>query len=380
MPMLSGFQQRKDPYNSVSGNAPNKGMFRLEFEDDLTENPDPYPEQLNTLNFIFDNQDKIAKSIIDRTLAELNQIKISYGLEREEHYQNLNEQKIQSLIGFSSLYIYVISKDGFSYFDFLGGCSWDEEHGLSILFHKDRVISFSGIDGNSIFEAKRDGGSFGNNRDNIVPEKEKPIKFFPHPKHNKLKPSHKTANEAYELTLISQGHNEDFIKGVENGEIEINGKCKGDGKTYLEAACWHNNNFLVGYLLSKKANLRYALHQCIGHSNNPEALKLLLGNGADINAQYENGNTVLFEVVTNLESFYRSTNYYKRIKRPDLITRDILERFEADRVKVKELIKLGADPFIKNTYGHSCFDIMRNEDEGSKNELNRFLEQCLNER
>lgn len=33
-----------------------------------------------------------------------------------------------------------ISKDGFAYVGFELGCSWDEEHGLGVLTHKDHVV------------------------------------------------------------------------------------------------------------------------------------------------------------------------------------------------------------------------------------------------
>jgi hypothetical protein len=378
LPKLSGFQERNGTYTSVSSDIPNTGLFKLAFEDDLTDNPDPYPEQLNTLNFIFDNQERLAKSIIDRALAELNEIKINYGLEKEEEYQNLNEQKVKSLIGFSSINIKIISKEGFSYFDISGGCNWDEEHGLNILFHNDRIISFGGIDGGSIYEAEKDNGK-PDKESNYHLNREKPQKFNPHPKYNKLKPLQKSSNETYELTLISYGYNDDFIKGVESGEIDINGKWESQNKTYLEAACWYKNNQLVEYLLGKKADIRYALHQCVGYGDNPEALEFLLQNGANINTQYDNGNTVLFEVVNNMEGFYRASSYYKSINRLDLITPDNIEKFAEQKLKVKDLIKKGADPFIKNVYGHSCFDIMRNSDEESRKELNEFLKQCLND-
>jgi hypothetical protein len=379
LPMLSGFQERNGAYTSISNDKPNTGLFKLELEDDLTDNPDPYPEQLNTLNFIFDNQEIIAKSIIDRTLTELEEIKINYGLENEEEYQNLNEQKVKSLIGISSIHIKIISKDGFSYFDISGGCNWDEEHGLNILFHKDSVISFGEIDGGSTYEAEKDNGTF-DKESNRHLQRKKPQKFNPHPKYNKLKPLQKSANDTYELTLISYGYNEDFIKGVENGEININGKWESQNTTYLEAACWHKNNQLVEYLLGKRAEIRYALHQCVGYGNNPEALEMLLQNGADINAQYGNGNTIIFEIVNNMEGFYRANTYYKSINKLDLMTPENIEKFEALKLKVKDLIKRGADPFIKNIYGYSCFEIMRNSDEESRKELNEFLKQCLNDK
>jgi hypothetical protein len=89
LPKLAGFQERNGAYCSVSSIKPNSGIFILEFEDDLSENTDPYPEQLNTLKYIFENQESIANSIINRTLAELPEILMNYGLDNEEEFHNM---------------------------------------------------------------------------------------------------------------------------------------------------------------------------------------------------------------------------------------------------------------------------------------------------
>jgi hypothetical protein len=375
LPSLAGFQERNGAYTSISSDKPNQGLFKVEFEDDLSDNQDPSTEQLNTFNFIIENQEKISHAICERTLIELSDILMDYGLENEEEYQNLNTEKIKSLIGLSYIHIKIIAKENYSYFDIIGGCNWDEEHGLNILFHKDRVVSFSGIDGGSIYEAKKDNGTLTiNNNEHL--QRERPKKYTPHPKYNKLKPSQKIANETYEYNLISYGYNDDFIRGIENGEIEINGKWVSQDKTYLEAACWFQNNQLVEYLLSKKAEIRYALHQCVGYGNNPEAMEMLLKNGADINFPYADGNTVLFEVVKSMESIYRSHDHYRKMNRSDLMTENNINQLTEIKTKIKNLIHIGADPYFKNMYGNNCFDIMKNSDEKSKIEVNEFLEKC----
>lgn len=372
---LTGFQERNGAYTSISSNDPNFGLFTLEFEDDLSENTDPYIEQFNTLKFIFENQEAIADSIIDKTLTELPEILINYGLENEQQFQDLSREKIKSLIGFSSIHIKIISKDNFAYFDISGGCNWDEEHGLNLLFHKERIVSFSGIDGGSSYQAEKDGGKIKNEFQQV-----KPIKYLANQKYNKIKPSQKFANETYEIDLISKSYNAEFIAGIENGEINVNGKWKSQDKSFLEAACWCNNNELVKYLLENKAEIRYALHQCVGYGNNPEAMELLLNEGADINLPYGNGNTILFEVVSSMESIYRANDYYKEINRLDLISDSNDKRLNELKERVQKLILKGADPNLKNSYGHSCFEIMRNSKEDSRKELNDFLINCLENR
>lgn len=375
LPKLAGFQRRNGAYTSLSSIEPSSALFTIEFEDDLSENTDPYPEQLNTLKYIFENQESIENSIIDRTVTELPEILKNYGLYNEEEYQYISREKVKSIIGFSSILIKIISKDNFAYFDISGGCNWDEEHGLNVLFHKDRVVSFSGIDGSSTYEAEKDGGKNENEY-----QSPKPQKYLPNQKYNKLKPSQKYANETFEIDLISKKYNIEFISEVESGEIDVNGNWKSQDKSFLEAACWYKNNELVKYLLGKKAEIRYALHQCVGYGNNPEAMELLLEQGADINFPHGNGNTILFEVVSSMESIYRANDYYQEINRLDLITDANIKRFHELKEQVQDLILKGADPNLKNNYGHSCFDIMRNSKEDSRKEVNDFLTKCLENR
>lgn len=375
LPKLAGFQQRNGAYTSLSSIQPSSGLFTIEFEDDLSESPDPYPEQLNTLKYIFENQESITNSIIDRTLAELPEILKNYDLVNEEGYKNISREKVKSIIGFSSILIKIISTDNFAYFDISGGCNWDEEHGLNVLFHKDRVVSFSGIDGGSTYEAEKDGGK---NKNEYQPLK--PQRHLPNQKYNKLKPSQKYANETFEIDLISNKYNTEFISGIETGEIDVNGRWQNQDKSFLEAACWYKNNGLVKYLLGKKAEIRYALHQCVGYGDNPEAMELLLEQGANINFPYGNGNTIVFEVVSSIESIYRANDYYKEINRLDLISDANNIRLQELKERVQYLILKGADPNIKNKYGHCCFDIMRNSKEDSRKDVNDFLEKCLENR
>lgn len=377
LPAFSGFQERNGAYTSKSSNNPNTGLLIIEFEDDLTDNPDPYPEQLNTLNYIFDNQINIVNAIVSKTLLELPEIIINYDLESETQFQNLNTESVKQLIGISSITIKIVSKDNFSYFDVTGGCEWDEEHDLDILFHKDRIISFGKIDGNSYWEAIKDNETY---KEVTKAQKPKfiPKKYYPNPKYNKLKPSQKFANETFEYSLISGGFNQEFKHLTEIGEIDINGKWENQDKTFLEAACWFNNNEIVEFLLSKNADIRYALHQCVGYNNNPTAMELLLNHGADINSQYLNGNTILFELVNSLEGIYRTIDYFKSTNNE--IDDSVQIKFLNVKTQIEYLIKKGADPFLKNAYQFNCFDIMRNSNEFSKQEVNNFLTRCLAEK
>jgi hypothetical protein len=202
-----------------------------------------------------------------------------------------------------------------------------------------------------------------------------PKKYSPHQKYGKLKPSQKSANETYEIDLISGGFSSEFMDEVNNGKIDINGKWESQNKSYLEAACWYKNNDLVKFLLDKKADIRYAIHQCLGHNSNPEAFDLILSNGGDINATDLSGKTVLHIVADELVGLYdhkQQSIQYGWNKETELN-----EKVELQKKKIKDLISKGTDPYIKDRYQFNIFELGRNLNESNKKEYMHFIDSCL---
>lgn len=368
LPAFTGFRKHHEADDT------DPGILTVTIEDDLSDNPDPLPEQLAALRFIFENQEAIAKAVIERTAAELPEIVTNYGLEDEPVYQNPGEEQIRSIINFSSITIKLVSKNGVAYFDLTGNCSWDDDHGLEILFHRERIVSYGDISGSTLWDAVKDNDTYEAVKDRMR-QPSVPKKYQPHPKYNKLKPAQQDANETYEYYLISYGHNDLFIAGVNNGTIDVHGKYVSQDKTWLEAACWFKNNALVKYLLSKNVAFRYALHECVGYNDNPEALELLLQAGADINSPFRNGNTVLFVLVEKLERLYNSHAWHET--KAQQVPAEILADLNTQQDRIAAFIRRGANPHLKNIYGFSCFDVMRNAHVNERNRMHHFLNQCL---
>jgi len=373
---LSGFQSRNRVYTSIDTEKISNGDIVVEFEDDLSEIPDPYQEQINALEYLINNQDKVIKSVVDKIKNELPEVIINYDLQEDKNYQTINDETIKKLIGFSSIYIHIPSKESVSYIDLVGGCNWDEEHGLNVLLHKNRVVSVGGIDGNSHWKAIKDNGTYEEIKDNHH-EKTIPKKYTPHPKYNKLKPSQKSANESFEHNLIIGNHNDKFIELIENNEIDINGKYEFIDSTYLETACGTKNNTLTEYLLKKGAEIRYALHQSIVSRKNLDGFNLILQYGGNINQKGLAGNTVIFELVDQLSTDYHhlAQDVQYNWGKENELRKDIIERQDL----IKELILRGADPLIKNDRGNDCFVGYSFLPDNYRYEITDFLKDCINE-
>ena len=57
------------------------------------------------------NQDKVIKSVVDKIKNELPEVIINYDLQEDKNYQTINDETIKKLIGFSSIYIHIPSKE-----------------------------------------------------------------------------------------------------------------------------------------------------------------------------------------------------------------------------------------------------------------------------
>ncbi|KFF03578.1 hypothetical protein IW19_21550 [Flavobacterium reichenbachii] len=51
-----------------------------------------------------------------------------------------------NLISPTTVYITSVFKDDLPYIGFLFSCSWDSEHGLGVMTHKDRIVEIGGAD------------------------------------------------------------------------------------------------------------------------------------------------------------------------------------------------------------------------------------------
>ncbi|MCS3799025.1 hypothetical protein [Niastella sp. OAS944] len=365
---FAGFQERRGPYTAKSSELPANGLVIIEFEDDLTDNPDPYVEQLNTLDFIFNNHEKIAHALIEKTVQYTN-----HGI--EEEHQHIKYHTVKSVMGVAAITIQTVSKDGVSYYDIACGSDLEEENGLNFLFHKERIVSLKPNTGIPRWDALKDNGTYEQFANK--PREGKIIqRYTPHPKYNKLKPSQQFANDTYEHSLIARKLNDRFINEVENGTIDINGIYKGPDWSYLELTYWFNNNELSEYLLSKKAHIRYALHMCVDYAYSEEALAMLLKHGADINAYDHNGKTVIYKLVASLlywiDEHYR-LNYHTHFEQPA----DTPENFKQ---KIAHFIRSGADPNIRNLNGQNCFDVMKNASADIQIQVSNFLQDCLKQK
>ena len=315
-----GLQSRRDSYTSKDSEKESNGKVNVIISDELNDDTDPTEEQLNSINFIIENPDKIKQSLFKALEIEYPKLKEMYGYDENEEdsrewFPEINSiEEFRKVFGVGNMFVLLPHKERFSYVGLECGCTWDEEHGLGFLLHKDRIIKVGGADeAFSTWEAFKDNGTYEEeqkkwNKRNIEREPlPKPKIYEPHPKYGKLKPSQIEANRMYENHLIERGFNSDFIELVESGKLDVNVN-KGLTMTFLERAAQFNNLEIVRYILSQKPkSTDNVIHRSIGYCSK-ELVEIMLNNGVDINEPDHWGRTVLKLAEQRISQYERNGN------------------------------------------------------------------------
>ena len=90
-----------------------------------------------------------------------------YGYDSDDEDSREWFPNVERLDGFSkvfgvgNVFVMIPQKEGYSYVGLECGCTWDDEHGLGFLLHKDRLVNIGQADaGFSTWEAYKDNGTY----------------------------------------------------------------------------------------------------------------------------------------------------------------------------------------------------------------------------
>lgn len=108
----------------------------------------PNARQKKGLDYLQRNQVKILKSMLDKLLKEYPNLQKRYDYSKEDRKGRM--PNVKTVKGFSELlspnvfYVTSVYKDDIPYIGFSFSCSWDGEHGLGFMTHKNRVVDMGG--------------------------------------------------------------------------------------------------------------------------------------------------------------------------------------------------------------------------------------------
>lgn len=141
----SGFQSRQGAYVSIDKSLSSDDFVKLKVGGDMViDNPQITDDHINAYNYLKENQEQIKDSILNSLLIEYKDLQELYDYDKETATAIMpvvdNNLQFQNLIGLSTVHLMNVSKDGIAYIGYEFGCTWDDEHGLGIMTHKNRII------------------------------------------------------------------------------------------------------------------------------------------------------------------------------------------------------------------------------------------------
>lgn len=126
-------------------------LFYYEIFDEEEDSVDkPTLEQQNGLDYLQENQKAVLENILNELLRQYPGLQENYSYSEEDKIDFMPD--VKDIQGFADLlsptcfYVTSAIKEDYPYIGFGFSCSWDSEHGLGVMTHKDRIIEIGGAD------------------------------------------------------------------------------------------------------------------------------------------------------------------------------------------------------------------------------------------
>lgn len=139
-----GFQSRQGIYGSQDKQDDSDGIVKIFVQGkEIDYVKITTQEQINAIKYLIDNSDGIRDALLIGLLKELPKLREIY----EDLIPNIdNVNQFMNVLGLANLHVMSSDKENFAYIGFELGCDWDDEHGLGVMMHKNRVVAIGQAD------------------------------------------------------------------------------------------------------------------------------------------------------------------------------------------------------------------------------------------
>lgn len=139
-----GFQSRQGFYGSQDKEEGSDGFVKVSVEGKEVDYVKiTTQQQVNAIQFLVNNSDKVKDVILVGLLCELPNLREVY----DDSIPDITSiEDFKNIIGLANLHVMSSDKDDYAYIGFELGCDWDEEHGVGVMMHKDRVVAIGQAD------------------------------------------------------------------------------------------------------------------------------------------------------------------------------------------------------------------------------------------
>lgn len=355
--------------------------INIKFIDRRNFEPDPLKEQINSIEYIINNQN----IVLENLCVAFNTINKKYGEYCGEHDwypDTLSIDNLGSIFYLSEIAILAEHKDGQSYIQFNGEYKGDYEHGLIVVLHNGKLIGFDQQGGDAYNKIYEDLGEekevF---RTYNIETREFGINMIHSPliKYGKLKPWQLLASAEHFDSLFRSDKSKEIMLEIEDKNWDFNLKFSEGGRNIIEKAAGSGNKEIVQYLLSKGADISNSVSQCTsGASYNPDMIKFLIGKGASIDSIGYLRTTPLCREIVGYVRAFNNLDYYKERDKNRLEKTKL--KFQEHINRIKFYISSGANPEFLDKEGNDYKVILRkewNEDFLNRNKIFNRIEELI---
>lgn len=142
-----GFQSRGFASRTVLSSQQSDGSVEIILTLDRRDDDLLTSNDLASVDWLIENQSVQAKAALKGLIEDYTDLiwdieDLSIGLPETVE----KPEDFHSRIGLCQVHIHNLLNEGIPYIGYEFGCDWDEEHGLGILMHGERVVSIGGAD------------------------------------------------------------------------------------------------------------------------------------------------------------------------------------------------------------------------------------------
>ncbi len=337
--------------------------------------PDPLDEQLNTLNYIINNDEKVLESVC-KALDPINQ---DYG-ERCGMYdwfpKDLSPENLGKVLLIQEISILREHKDDQAYYELSCGYKGDGEHGLIIVMHGNRLIEYDAVGEVGYGNLYKDLGE----RAKIFIEKNKIENEFQAPqmqkvipKYGKYKPWQKELLGDYLSKLLRKKDNEKLKEIISSGEFDVNHRIDFYNRNLVDLAAHYGNLEMIEYAISRGGDFSRAMLYCTGPHLKKDVVECLVKYGASVDILHWRGETALYQSITSCSSAMFSAKRNK--DRDENAYHKAVYELEKQKDSIQFYLSMGANPNSINANGDDFKTVLRTMWKAGYEEGNRIIKE-----
>ena len=103
------------------------------------ESVPPTAEMAAAFGYLMQHEAEVAQAVMSAIAAEARRLLDNGVSERSLKQAAKGGNDLRKVVGLNTVHILGTAHDGVAYVGFEVGCEWEEEHGLGVLMHRDRV-------------------------------------------------------------------------------------------------------------------------------------------------------------------------------------------------------------------------------------------------